>query len=60
MNLEKAFKLVLKEAESSALKESVVCGKKLKAIEMLNFFYRDYGYFFSQYKEKTKHDRANS
>jgi len=59
MNLEEAFKLVLKEAESSTLKESVVCGKKLKAIEMLNFFYRDYGHFFSQYKEIVNYDRAD-
>lgn len=50
MNLEKAFKIVIEEAEYSALNKPVVSGEKLKAVEMLKNFYKDYGYFFSQYK----------
>jgi hypothetical protein len=51
MKLEEAFKIVMKEAESSAHKKSVVCGETLKAIEMLRNFYKHYGHFFAEYRE---------
>ena len=51
MNLEKAFKIVLDQAETSTHKEAVVCGKTLKAIETLKNFYKDYGHFFAEYRE---------
>tara|TARA_Y100001937_G_C7129868_1_gene336758 strand:- start:139 stop:363 length:225 start_codon:yes stop_codon:yes gene_type:complete len=49
MNLDKAFKIVLDQAETSTHKEAVVCGKTLKAIETLKNFYKQYGHFFSKY-----------
>ena len=51
MNLEESFKIVLDQAETSAHKEAVVCGKTLKAIETLKNFYKDYGHFFAEYRE---------
>jgi|TARA_B100001094_G_scaffold327178_1_gene384780 hypothetical protein len=49
MNLEESFKIVLEQAEASAHKEAVVCGKTLKSIETLKNFYKQYGHFFSKY-----------
>tara|TARA_B110000495_G_C23012697_1_gene599200 strand:+ start:1633 stop:1842 length:210 start_codon:yes stop_codon:yes gene_type:complete len=53
MNLEKAFKIVLKKAESSALNERVSrkSKKTLKAIQALTSFYQEYGYFFAEYNQ---------
>ena len=59
LNLQEAIELVLAQAEESTYKEAVVCGKKIKAIQIVKNFYKDYGHFFSQYKEIVNYDRAD-
>ena len=51
MNLEKAFELVLNEAESSALGECSSEGAEiLEAVELLQNFYEQYGHQFGNYE----------
>jgi len=52
MNLEKAFELVLNEAESSALGECSSEGNEvLEAVELLHNFIELYGHIISDYNE---------
>jgi hypothetical protein len=48
MNLEKAFELVLNEAESSALGDN--SKEVLEAVELLQNFYEQYGHQFENYE----------
>jgi hypothetical protein len=51
MNLEKAFELVLNEAETSALGECSSEGAKvLEAVELLQNFYEQYGHQFENFE----------
>ena len=51
MNLEKAFELVLNEAESSALGECSSEGAEiLEAVELLQKFYEQFGHQFGNYE----------
>lgn len=50
MKLEQAIELVLNEAESSALGESSLEGDKiLEAVELVQAFYDEHGYHFSNF-----------
>ena len=50
MNLDKAFELVLNEAETSALGECSSQGNQiLEAVELLHAFYEQYGQQFQNY-----------
>jgi len=51
MNLEKAFELVLNEAETSALGECSSEGNEvLEAVELLQNFYEQYGHQFQNFE----------
>jgi hypothetical protein len=50
VNLEKAIELVLSEAETSALGESNQ--PVLDAVELIQSFYEEFGYQFSNYFEE--------
>lgn len=50
MNFEEGLELVLREAESSALGEHSSKGERvLKAVELVEAFYKEYGEVFSDY-----------
>ena len=51
MNLDKAFELVLNEAETSALGECSSKGNEvLEAVELLHNFYEQYGHQFQNFE----------
>ena len=60
MNLEEAFEIVIAEAESVGLGESGDIQEKiLNAVEVVQVFYEEYGYQFSNFSVDNTEESVN-